>query len=422
MSLTKPALALCVIAVACDLPPSLTVVPGCDISEETHVYDWYDATESYVFVIDPEVHHMGPEHLARIEASLLEFMRLRVDGHLWVEPFYPYDLAPTVVRVAVIFPDGTSVSTELPDRPPLPSGAEALIDGGIEVWVEDDAWKAWFLDAFALRIHDALTREGSVLSAPVKAATHFAASHPHFAHPQVVVVTSRDDVSERWTGSMRFPWLVVIGAAPNQPSSDGSREPWHFDIQAQLDLNGSTNEAMHCDDGTLVGTFPRALLTSAPREQNTSFFSLCDFDIRDASIPRLAAADGPPPNSIYRPMSLHPDGTVDCLMRIQLPAAGPRRHCADFGFSRLPIEDEGVFPRESCEVPQLTHDDAEGRIGFRYEEAEPTVFRTGQRLVLNTTRLPIGTAFEIRCWRGNDACGFNGNFVDAGARLDARSP
>lgn len=217
-------LALLFTSASCDLPPLVTVQPGCDISEETRVYGGRDTTESYVFVIDPEVRRMGPAHLARIEASLLEFMRLRVDGHLWLEPFYPYRDAPTVVRLAVILPDGTSLTPALPNPPPLPSGAEALMEDGIEVWAQHDPWKAWFLEAFAIRIHDALTHEGSVPSTPVKAATRFAETHPYFANPQVIVVTSRDDASEMQS-SRTFPWLVVIGAAPNQPTSDGSREP-----------------------------------------------------------------------------------------------------------------------------------------------------------------------------------------------------
>lgn len=401
---------------ACEVTAPTTVQPGCDISEETRVYAGRDIAESYVFVIDPEVRHMGPAHLARIEASLIAFMQLRVDGRLWFEPFDRYQLAPTVVRVAVILPDGTSVSTELPSPPPLPDDGEALMEDGMEVWVEHDAWKAWFLEAFALRIHDALMHEGSVLSTPVKAATRFAETHPYFANPHVIVVTRRDAASEM-SASRTFPWLVVIGAAPNQPTSDGSREPWHDDIQTQLDLHGSADEVMLCDDGTAAGAFPGALLTSVRARQYTSFFSLCDFDLRRASMPSIATCLCSPPTAVARVYSAHPDGTVDCTMNILLPSAGPRRHCAAFGFRRIDLQGEAPFARERCEVPQLTHAELESHTGF-HSVIDPTRDSWSQQLVIRRANIPDGTGVGIRCWRGNDACGFNGNFTDAG--LDAR--
>ena len=418
-SLITPALALCVTAVACDLPPSLTVVPGCDISEETQIYGSYDASESYVFVIDPEVRRMGPEHVARIEASLLEFMQMRLEGRLWIEPHYPIPLAPTVVRVAVILVDGTPVETFLRAPPSLPGDGEAFIDGGLEVWTEDDAWKAWFAEGFASRIHEALAHEGSTGSTPRKAATRFADAHPYFDRAQVVVVTSRDDESEAVVANAgRFPWFVVVGAIPEQPSRDGSAPPFHGDIQAQLDLHSGGESPLQCEDGTPVGDLPQATLRWSMNRQNTSLFSLCDFDLRDASIPRLASCLSAPPNSVAHVYAAHPDGTVDCSMNVLLPASGPRRHCSDFGFEQLGAESEEPFERERCSVPQLTDAEVGTRPGF-HSLVTPDAFRQ-QQLIVSSALLPTGTESEIRCWRGNDACGFNGNFVDAGARLDAR--
>lgn len=171
---------------------------------------------------------------------------------------------------------------------------------------------------------------------------------------------------------------------------------------------------MRCDDGTAAGAFPRELLTSTQGRQYTSFFSVCEFDIRDASIPRYAAWFVTPTNAVARVYPAHPDGTVDCTVNILLPSAGPNRRCEDFGFRLVRLEGETPFERERCEVPQLSDAELESRVGF-HSFIDPTREYWSQQLLINSTRIPIGAQTEIRCWRGNNACGFNGNFEDAGA-------
>jgi hypothetical protein len=435
---TRLDLALAATLVGCSATPAPSAGPGCaaTVTHVQHRLEGEDDTLFLVLVID--AHVAASSDAVGLESELARGLRDLVvgdydgDGRRDFEPFWQ-------VRLTVMDARG-DVMSATPSPPPEHTAAPPLREDAIEIWPGEgpdaDRWQAWFADTARARIHQALTRESPAeprLTAAVAALLERRRSAPALpGRPAlgVVLVSDRDEATpvSMLGGGDEETVVALLGAIPERLLSSGAAG--NFD--ALLAPQSFDEARAPCEDGRVVGGYPRRLLASfavgARAGQGREIGSLCSAD--GARWVLMRAANHPSVEEIQhvclpQPLLANEDGPVSCEMHVVLPAYGVRARCERVGLAldRIVMADDG--PRERCVVPALSRREiGSARPGFYYDDfgsdlVEACGEAAPQALTLTqATIFSPGTELEADCFAGSAACGFE--LPDASASLDAR--